>query len=526
MLLLPMRAGSEGACGKALLTALRHLNVPASDFVIWVRLRLSNWRETGVPHPELEVVTGSVLAAADARYGANLGRRYFALHRQLCNVHFMSHEEGVAFLTHAFLFCDLATLEHLSAAQIAKVVARRDRRVDFSRQSVGTALRALLIEPRMTTAQVQRLSRADRKLELPTFADADLATSADIVAEAALGLGFLGDAKRPLQVLAPIGGLDTFAPYLQILHYQCAIAEFFDHAVTDLYEFKPRGTAARWLFAQYPAALSGAGNPFLNNAKSVERLDEQWVRSKKARERPGAEALFSLLSGMEAMGFATRREFAHWIRLWLHRIMRLAAPTAIKLPEAWQAAHVQKILQAISQGNTRTYGILEQRVVDAVAALTHIAEGWRGRGLGDSVNASNTSRRKLGDCDFQNADDLTVEAYEAHAGELTDVYVEDHLHTLERCLEGRVDELVGVADLGDWSVSVIFVAHKLSAQLPREVDIRGVRISLSGTTFEQLVNDVQLPDLVEAMNQHVLVPLRDQRTPQEVRSRVFSLTDS
>ena len=526
ILLLPMRAGSEGACGRALLRGFRRLGIAPSDFVKWVSLELGLWRDGGGASGEFAAIVESVLSAADARFGPTIGKKYFQIHRSLCDEHLMSHDEAIAFLSHAFLICDLADNESLSAAQVSRLIDRRDGRVGFSRQSIGTALRGLGIEPSLTLPQMKRLFDRDRSLELPGLADADLRTTAEFIGEIASGLGFSGGLKSSLELLAPDANPGVFAPYLQILHFQCSVAEYFDHAVTDLYEFRPRGQAAGWLFEQYPPALVTAGNPFLNNAKSVERLDEQWVRSKKPDQLPGAAALFDVLACMEEMGFATRRELARWIRLWLHRVIRLAAPIAITLPDVLSAESVANILESVRVGNSRTYGVLEQRVVDAVASLLHMeTDGWRGRGLLDSVNATNISRRKLGDCDFQHAADFYIHAYEAHGGELTNVYVAEHARTLAKCIAARGGELSGIADLDNWDATVTFVAHKISADLPRTIEIEGLSVHLTATTFSDFVDAVPLIALTDSFNTYVLGALREQRTPEEVRRVVVSMAE-
>ena len=91
-------------------------------------------------------------------------------------------------------------------------------------------------------------------------------------------------------------------------------------------------------------------------------------------------------------------------------------------------------------------------------ALTRHLEhdGWRSHGLGDSVNASNVSRRKLGDCEFQNASAADGSmAYEAHAGNLSQVYVDGHAQTLRRVLPLRIEEWERIAGVQEWNIEII-----------------------------------------------------------------------
>src|SRR5690606_8367197 len=106
-------------------------------------------------------------------------------------------------------------------------------------------------------------------------------------------------------------------------------------------------------------------------------------------------------------------------------------------------------------------GVLEQRIVDALAATIHPEEaGWRSRGLGFPVNANNLSTRRLGDCDFQRPptpnSPAELVAYEATAGELRRTYLMGHLQTLRRCARARLPELESIADPADWRLRVTF----------------------------------------------------------------------
>lgn len=465
MLLLPSRHGTDRLCAIALKKALISLGVISDDFVNWTSLQLNQWRLSGKPTSELRDVVKKIISAAccDATsnflsYVIRLADGYFDIHAKLVDEHLMSHEEAVTFLSHSFLIIHLALEEKLSAAQIASLLAQRDQRANFSRQSIASALETLNLRAELSLKQVKSLYLRDASQELASFADADLFTAAELISLAGERLGYQGDLLSALRTLASSADLDysnpPYTPYLQILHYQCSIVEYFDHAVTDLYEFSPRGTAGNWLHSRYPDSIAGAGNPFLNNAKSVEVADISWVRSKKKKERPGAMALLSILQGMQAMGFFSKRELAWWLRLWLQRLIKLAAATPITMPDSLQESQTSSLIAKIIHKNTETYGILEQRAVDALAFCLHL--GWRSRGLGDSVNATNLSRAKLGDCEFLDVASKTLVAYESHGGRLTAVYVEDHLATIKKSINRRINELTALADIATWKAEINF----------------------------------------------------------------------
>lgn len=103
------------------------------------------------------------------------------------------------------------------------------------------------------------------------------------------------------------------------------------------------------------------------------------------------------------MAFLPRAELAMWIRQWLLRVIVQSAPPPNPVPDAATAASVDRAIAALVAGpaGTHTGGVTEQRIVDALASTIHReADGWRPRGLGLPVHASNLSSR-LGDCDFQ-----------------------------------------------------------------------------------------------------------------------------
>ena len=223
------------------------------------------------------------------------------------------------------------------------------------------------------------------------------------------------------------------------------------------------------------------------------------------------------------MGFAARQELAGWFRRWVLRIMRLARPLAQAIPEVPDGQKVAALLAAVSASETKTTGIIEQRVVDAVAASLHdIADGWRANGIGDSVNASNVSRRKLGDCEFQNTGSRSLVAYEAHGGHLSEVYINGHVQTLRRVVPLRVEEWERVKDLDKWTFEVVFVAHSFDAQA-RDIEVNGAVIHLRFETFAEFTSHSDASKLTNLFTLHVNAPLNERRTPQRVRDTYLAL---
>jgi hypothetical protein len=528
-LLLPIDPAREQDALDAAQAAMINVGIAVTDQAEFIRLELSRTKAGQGLHLGLSALIDAGLRAGDPDWGPRLASRYHELHEAVLQErHLMSFDEASAFLSHARLIARLAADESMSAAQIASVLSARDRRVDFSWQAVQDVLGRLGLRRALGLTEVQALFERDRELEERHFADADFVDAASIVGRVGRDFGFPRDLESLLiRLFPPEPDRPRHGPYLQILHYQCVIAEFFDHAVTVLYEFAPRGGVAEWLFAQYPGDLSGAGNPFLNNAKSVDRLDGAWARSK---DRQGllspASALFEIVAGLEVMGFAARQELAGWLRRWLLRVIRLTRPLAREVPNHPTANAVAALLDAVGADETRTAGIIEQRLVDAVALTHHLEhQGWRSHGVGDSVNASNVSRRKLGDCEFQNASERKVVAYEAHAGNLSQVYVDGHAQTLRRVLPMRIEEWERIADLEDWDVEVVFVAHSFSC-LPANIEIEGFHVAVMFVEYSNFIAGAPTPsEMTDLFATHVNARLNERRTPQRVRDTYLEVTE-
>lgn len=526
-LLLPISPHNEAECIELLEQELVHLGLSPADHHVWINLQTDRWRDSGVPEQNFSRVIGRTLAGGHPEFGAKLSEQYFSLHNRLREDFFLSHDESSAFLSHALLMCQLAHHDFTSAAQIGRILSARDSRVHFGFRPVDMCINRLKVKQRFRQEDVSTLFERDSTLEELTLADSDLSTCINVLDGVAENLGFPDPFAPLLTTLARPADPAAYTPYLQMLHYQCVLAEFFDHAVTYLYEFNPRGAAANWLFSQYPDSMVSAGNPFLNNAKSVERAARGWAQSKKPAEIRGALALVAVLSGLESMGFSARRELATWIRLWLHRVIRSAEPLSEPLAEELPHSTIRAIMDKISLNETQTGGIIEQRAIDALTSLLHPeCDGWHSRGLGDSVNASNTSKKKLGDVDYQHPVNRKVVAYEAHAGKLTEVYLEEHLRTLERILIARSVEWESFSDPIDWNITIMFVAHSFASSLPSTLELNGVHIDLDFCSFEDLVARTaeETPDLDAAFSRHVLAALNSKTTPARVRHALMALS--
>jgi hypothetical protein len=524
-LLLPIPVDGEGAAVEAARAALHAAGVESEDARAWIELELEDWRRSGRPSAELAAVARAYIASGDDELGPNLAAAYFRLHSKLAGEPLMDHAAASAVLSHARLIALLASEESLSAGQVAKLVAVRDERSPIAWSHVETILAALGAAPGLTLEAVQSAYAEDEQMEVEVFADADEPTCIEMVAEAGRRLGFPGDLAALLRTLVPPGETPN-GPYMQILHYQCTVAEHYDHALKVLYEFNPRGQTAKWLFKRYPSSLEVAEDPFLNNAKSVDEMNREWAKSKKPAYIREAHALVAVIQGLDSMGFAARRELAAWLRRLLVRRIRLARGIEVSLPERLSAGQARGLLRAIAAAETNTRGILEQRLVDAVASRRHRPPDWIARGLLDSVNATNVSRRKCGDCDFQSIEQLRVVAYEAHAGKLSDIYVRGHMRSLEAVLEQRIKEWEENVGTGlEWRVEVLFVAHQLDILELPEPTVGGIEVKVGATTYEAFLADFDADGgaIAQAVNEYVRDPIAEPRTPDSIRSALLGL---
>ncbi|MFL5834689.1 MAG: hypothetical protein ACJ76B_12035 [Solirubrobacterales bacterium] len=524
-LLLPIPVEGEEEAVAGAESQLELIGVRPEDARAWVDLELEAWRESGGPSKDLKAVVSAYLRAGDPDLGGKLSSAYFPLHASLAAQPAMGHDTASAVLSHARLMALLAREENLTAAQIAKLVSARDRRTPLAWRQVKPVLAKLKVAPSLDLAEVEALYEADERQEVDAFADADEMACNETLAAVAKRLGYPGDLAEPLRALLPADAT-PFGPYLQILHFQCVIAEHYDHSLSNLYEFNPRGKTPKWLFERYPSSLEVRGNPFLNNAKSVDELNEDWARSKKPERRRQAYALVAVIEGLDSLGYSARRELAAWLRRLLVRRIRIAKGHQVKLPKALTAANATAVLKAIAAGETSTWGILEQRVVDAVASLRHPSPEWLGRGLLDSVNATNVSRRKCGDCDFQNATEAKVIAYEAHAGKLTDPYVQGHLRTLEAVLALRAVEWEENVGPGlKWEVTVTFVAHEVEVSALPTVQIGDATVRIEAIDYSAFLKGLTggSAGVKGAVNRYVREPLAAPRTPDSVRAKLLAI---
>lgn len=524
--LLPLNPKQEETCISYLKEfLLNNVSNEFEDQTLWINSQNSTWKEDNRPTSMYRELIENLIKSGDACNDL-LGKKYFEIHTMLVSIQLINHDFAKSFLSHLLLIYRLADEERMSSAQIASILNVMNPKVGFSRRSVEAVLGKLGIAPKIGVPEIRSLIELDKETEVFSFGDSDLSGCIDIVSDLGANLGFTDNLKKDLNTLIPSDNIGKFTPYLQILHYQCSILEYFDHLTKDFYEFSPRGAAAKELFESYPSSIVNANNPFLNNAKSVAQANLPWALGKKNKELPGATALYNILQGLDTLGFSARHELASWIRRLLQRAMVLVEPLKNPISVDVTKEQMSELLDSIVVANTNTKGIIEQRIVDAVTMIMHpCSGGWKPRGIGDSVNASNLSRKKLGDCDYQKIEDKIVYAYEAHGGSLTKTYLDEHLKNLPKVAKPRIEEWALFSSPSDWEVIIVFVAHSFETDLPNDMEIDDVRFSFRFEPYPKFVQSVDSEDLIDSFHKYFVSPLAENRTPAFVRRQLTEIID-
>jgi len=536
-LLLP----THGRAGDSYFERARERLRAASDgeeLAQWVPAQLDLWRSTGRPSREFRTVTETILyeaGAEPASFVVNLNpgehgtprseacRRlsagYFNCVASVMQEDGLSVDEARGIVSQAGVVLAATIEEQQSAARIRHNLSCAGASIGKSYR-VPKAVMATIGHPvELSVAEVQHIFEEDAVAEPDLLADLSVDEAITYIGEISQALGCNTDIAKPLRIVASSDLMHD--PYLVVLHYQLTTAVKYDSLLIDLYEFSPRSERVEWITRAYnEAGLEARSNPYLNNFKSVELLTASWANTKQGH-RFAAHALVELIETLDGLAPLQRQTLGSLIRGLLHRILRITATdpaTAVRVPRL-DETQIHRLSAHVSAGNTATLGIVEQRYVDAVTVAKKAADGeWRApRGLGDSVNASNLSRKKFGDIEFKHNTDLWIEAYEAHGGVLTAGYVRDHLSSLPYVLTFRKAELEDRGRIEDWRLEVIFVAHEFRGHLPGNAEISGMPVTITYQTYEGFAPDVISDEMVNIFNDVFVSRINAIETPHRVR---------
>lgn len=528
---LPVGRANESSAVEAAELYLNTHSLSPSDGALLILESLDQWKQAGAPSSLLKnIVRIALRSGLEGHLGELLADNYFIIFERLRSGtqdwNGLPHTTARRLLSRLPLLSHLLVAENMSCSQVSKLLKALENSLDVPYQAVGVIARALGHFPSLDTTQAGgELWELDASLALMLFPDSGTAEACEIAGSEASKYLPETDVRHLLRQLSQVSSPSSpiFWPYLQILHFCCVPLEFFDHPASYLYEFAPRGQIAGQLFARYPAAT---GNPVLNNAKAVQTLDRAWARNRGGDD---AHALVALLESLESLPHVTRRQLAKVLRAWLYRVIELETSIPIALPADLTAEEVERVIFFIADNETNTQGVLEQRIVDGLSFLAFSGEGWRPRGIGDSVNASNLSRHKLGDVEFANVDERTAIALEAHGGHLSITYVKDHQRSLARIVDQRLEESwAALDDPSAWTIRVIFVAHSRDpSDLPESEILSNVSIEYEYWDYVQLIDHASAKtDRLgndEAFCSLAVRPLDVKTTRQAVRDRFLAI---
>lgn len=533
ILQLPLRPSEEDEAFQRLVSQVPDGFEDFGDYCLAVIEDFDHWCVTDQCSKWLDGAVSVLLTGTEVDSLGIDGKVYFQLHRKLCrggkrDWRGLDHQTARRLLSRSTFVHQMLSDEQMSASQIARLFAALESSLDVSYKAIQVLARQFGILPEITSRQLHdSIWPRDSKRALNLFTDVSIEESCVLCGE--ILERWFADTSLPNYLGLLTAGLRrgeaTSWPYLQILHWCCVPLELFDHPPSHLYEFNARGKIATDLFAKYSNVATG--NPVLNNAKAIAKLDEHWARNRSGDD---AHALVRILSLLESLPFLVRREAARVIRAWLVRLVEQAEDTLVPLCADSQESVFWRLANVISKSETRTKGVLEQRLVDALSVLAFGGIGWRERGLGDSVNASNLSKRKLGDVEFANVALREAIALEAHGGTVTQSYVEGHRKSLMRIVEKRLEESwMSIDSPEHWHIRLIFIAHSYSGDLPTHDMMSGVRVTYEYWNYDQLIEEAITHEIVESVPQvvsdYVFVPLNRQVVPQWIRDRTQKIID-
>jgi len=367
-------------------------------------------------------------------------------------------------------------------------------------------------------------------MEVELFSDADLKDAIEITGDWIEKLSGVS-LHRELRRLMPEETEGWFIPYIQVLHYCALTGRFYDHPTTCLYEFRPRGEKGEIVFALAPTSMAPKGNPILNNFKAVDHANEEWAAMRE--DNPAqARALVDILKNLEAVPYGARKAALEIISCLVFRLYRLSETAPVtEIKRLKNIRGIKELQDWLIREQTGTKGILEQRFFDAYLKLFYYTVSKiRLRGIGDSVNASNLSKKKFGDLEAFNAVKRQITAFEIHGGKLSEVYVASHLRSLERVLAARWTSLEEIAELKDWKLEIIFIAHHTGEMASQQIFIEDLNVKISYFTYDQFFAHFPLADsvqkneriLLSTYNQLLVESLNSVRVPLQVKERISS----
>lgn len=444
----------------------------------------------GLPQKELKDVVSEAVSTSPKM--SELGKGYFKLIRSLETTYFMGRQRAIALVGCAPLIRTLVVDQHLSLDRVKLVI----NIPGTSFGAIKKVLREMEVSVPFNPDMIRTVYEKDIKDVASLFGDS-MPQEADVTFKGLLGSfprsESFGDEVCELVCI-------NFNPYLFILYYELLTIESTDrfpgHAV---YEFNPR--SQKYLEPIWREMYKSSGkNPYLNNAKSVYSLDRAWAETKLSkRTQNGSLLLADIFDIMAELPYSTRRRVARITRCYLV-LMANQTQTSTPLP-AVTKDNVRAFVSRVGTANSKTSGVLDQRLVEFLTMCSYDSDEWYPRGLGSSVNESNAAGHKYGDVEYYDTNGRRlIRSYEAHGGALRDEYVESHINSLGGIVTYYEDEYAERGEEYKRDVEVAYVAHDVS-RLSKYRDghtetISGVKFTFRFITFQQLLEESDGMDAV------------------------------
>ena len=413
----------------------------------------------------------------------------------------------------------------MTASRIFSFLNQQQINVGSSWSTVRLILDQCEIRQKISEQEVERIFNSDMAAEELLLEDFSIPNAIDYISEVCEKFGFDPDLSTHLKTLMIT---DFHAPYLCMLHFQLIISEVFNHKMINAYEFKPRGESVLWLSARYKDSNLDVGlSPFLNNSKSVENLDLSWASTKKEGNRHSAIALVNILTTLDKLSDPSRVGIGRYIRALLYKNLRLSREKTLRSTTFISKLSTNKVLQLLSKitlGNTGTYGVLEQRLCEILSIWQLDNEDlWSKRGFGDSVFTTNTSRQKLGDIEFKNKFEPKILAFEAHAGHLTQKYVDDHLASAKKISTIRRTEFEERDALENWEITIRFLVHGFEPGIQKKLKLSGIPTKIECVLYKELIPNELSQSMLDKFDLIFTQRLNTNSINQKIRDRVLQL---
>jgi hypothetical protein len=504
---------------------LHKREIPLDEQADYVLQLIDDWKAGLSVEPLSDLVTELLLLCGgeDLRH---FHSQYFEAHKKLTDVASLSFEGSRLLLNQVRLIRHLILSEKMSCSQVARILNTMTRTAPYSWLQVQTLVPFIgLSIPEVSRTDAKKTYSKDLSAHLEKFADSTRGEELERLVSTANSLGFPGNSD---QLLDQVTSESFSSGMLVALHFLLAICEKYDHPLSEAYEFKPRGEAAKYLQSTHPQ-YQGKGSAFLNIAKASPVLNSTWAWGRKPDTIGDALIFAELLQCFEDMPYTARREMASWLRQWIVRTNQRLTVQPRLIPEIDSFSAAEDFIENLIDRETHTYGTIEQRVVDALSLLCHPSHEWRSHGRKDSVYATNLSRRKLGDCEYIHRKSSRIHAYEAHAGRLTIRYMKDHFGSLASVLKQRNDDLEARDQASDWEIRITFVAHRIDPSIEAlNLGVEGYDINVETESYSQLFDrskDSFHMSLEGSVNDNIVGALNEQTVPQEFRDRVAEIAN-